>query len=360
MRFLAAVLVLLRLFAICLSASADSTRGTFSIVAFDPVTKELGVAVQSKYFSVGTDVPWARAGVGAVATQASVNTSFGPRALALLARGKSAGQALSALAKSDPQWASRQVAIVDAGGRAVNHTGRSAITWAGGEVGSGFAVQGNILAGPKVVAEMARAYRQTKGELGERLISALEAGQAAGGDRRGKQSASLLVVRPSKSNPEFEERYVDLRVEDHPSPIKELRRLWSIRQGFKGAEVHLLYARQFEAAGRKDLARMERGRVRDILTAALARDEKDPGMLNGLAWACASNSIFLADALKAAERAVELAPRNVDIIDTLAEVHFRRGEVEKAIEVETRASKIDPASQYLKDQLKRFRRQLNR
>ncbi len=339
-----------------LAAAADSRRGTFSIVAFDPVTKELGVAVQSKYFSVGTDVPWARAGVGAVATQATVNPSFGPRALEMLKKGRPALQVIQSLAKGDRQWQSRQLAIVDAKGRAVSHTGKSTLHWAGGEVGDGFACQGNILAGPKVVSEMARAYRETKGELAERLIAALEAGQAAGGDKRGQQSASLLVVRPSKTNPEFEERYVDLRVEDHASPIKELRRIWNIRQGFKGAEVHLLYARQYDSAGRKDLAKLERVRVRDILTSALQRNEKDPGMLNGLAWACASNSIFLKDALKAAQRAVDLAPKSVDILDTLAEVHFRMGNSKKAIEVETRAAKIDPKSQYLKDQLRRFSR----
>jgi uncharacterized Ntn-hydrolase superfamily protein len=325
-------------------------------VAFDPITNELGVAVQSKYFSVGTDVPWARAGVGAVATQATVNPAFGPRALAMLKKGIPASQVMKTLSKNDPQWQNRQVGIVDFKGRAVSHTGKSTITWAGGEAGTGFAVQGNILAGPQVVSEMARAFRQTRGELGERLIAALEAGQAAGGDKRGQQSASLLVVRPSKTNPEFEERYVDLRVEDHPTPIKELRRLWQIRQGFKGADVHLLYAKQYDSAGRKDLAAMERSRVRDILTNALARDEKDPGMLNGLAWACATNSIFLKDALKAAERAVDLAPSNVDILDTLAEVHFRLGNAKKAIEVEERAARIDPKSQYLKDQLRRFRR----
>ena len=340
----------------CVPAEADSRRGTFSIVGFDAGTQELGVAVQSKYFSVGTDVPWARAGVGAVATQATVNPSFGPRALEMLKKGRSALQVVQALAKGDKQWQSRQVAIVDAKGRAVSHTGKSTIHWAGGEVGDGFACQGNILVGPKVVSEMARAYRETKGELAERLIAALEAGQAAGGDKRGQQSASLLVVRPSKTNPEFEERYVDLRVEDHPSPIKELRRIWNIRQGFKGADAHLLYARQYDSAGRKDLARMERARVRDILTSALRRNEKDPGMLNGLAWACATNSIYLEDALKAARRAVHLAPRNVDILDTLAEVYFRMGNPQKAIEVETRAAKIDPKSQYLKDQIRRFKK----
>ena len=341
------------------AARADSTRGTFSIVAFDPVTKELGVAVQSKYFSVGTDVPWARAGVGAVATQATVNPSFGPRALAMLKKGMSSGQVLKALAKRDPQWQSRQVGIVDATGRAVSHTGKSTITWAGGEVGEGFACQGNILAGPKVVAEMARAYRDTRAELGERLIAALEAGQAQGGDKRGMQSAALLVVRPSKTHPEFEERYVDLRVEDHPSPIQELRRLWSIRQGFKGADVHLQYAKEYDSSGQKGLARMERGRVRDILTAALARNEKDSGMLNGLAWACATHRIFLKDALKAAQRAAELAPRNVDVLDTLAEVHFRMGDTKRAIEVERRASGIDPKSQYLKDQIRRFSKRVH-
>ena len=336
-------------------AAADVKTGTFSIVAYDSVTQEMGVAVQSKYFSVGTAVPWADAGAGAVATQASVNVSLGPEALALLRTGMPAADVMRALAAADTLWDSRQVGIVDARGRAVNWTGKRCLDWAGGEVGPGFACQGNILAGPSVVANMAKAYRESEGELAERMIAALEAAQAAGGDKRGMQSAALLIVRPSTDHPEYNVRYVDLRVEDHKTPIQELRRVWQIFEGFHAANAHLNYATQYEAEGRNDLALRERERVGESMRRALARGERDASLLNGLAWSCATHDIFLADALRAAERAAELEPRNIDILDTLAEVHFRAGNSTKAVEVESRAATIDPKSTYLKDQIERFR-----
>ncbi len=341
--------------ALCATASARNDPSTFSIVAYDSVTQELGVAVQSKYFSVGLVVPWAEAGVGAVATQASVNPSFGPQALAMLRSGMSADHVLRALAANDSAgWQSRQVAVVDARGRAANWTGPKCMDWAGGETGPGFAVQGNILAGPAVASGMARGFLESKGELAERLIASLEAGQAAGGDKRGMQSAALIVVRPG-GRPEHAHRYVDLRVEDHPNAIKEIRRVWQIHEGFHGAAAHLEYAEQYDRAGREDLAAVERDRVRETLDRALARREKDASLLNGLAWSCATRGIFLDQARLAAERGVALEPKNVDILDTLAEVYFRSGDSAKAIEVETRAARLDPKNQYLKDQIVRFR-----
>jgi len=336
-------------------AGASSDRGTFSIVAYDSVTQELGVAVQSKYFSVGTDVPWAEAGVGAVATQARVDPSFGPKALALLRTGLSAPEVMRALAATDSAWDSRQLGIADARGGLASWTGSKCLDWAGGERGADFACQGNILAGSAVVGGMARAFRETKGEMAERLLAALDAAQAAGGDKRGMQSAALLVVRPSATRPQFTQRYIDLRVEDHKTPIKELRRLLEIQEGFHGADNHFTYADEYQAAGRADLATRERERVAEILRRALARSERDASMLNGLAWACATHDLYLGDAVKAAERASTIEPRNVDILDTLAEIHFRMGNTTKAIEVESRAATIDPKSQYLKDQIARFR-----
>lgn len=345
--------------AVAASASAAHARiqaGTFSIVAFDSVTQELGVAVQSKYFNVGSVVPWAEGGVGAVATQATVNPSYGPQALALLRSGVAPAEILRAFAAVDTLWPSRQLGIVDARGRVASWTGPGCIDWAGGETGLAFACQGNILAGPAVVADMAKAFRETRGELAERLITALEAAQAAGGDRRGMQSAALIVVRPSPSHPEYSERYVDLRVEDHKSPIQELRRLWQIDAGFHLTDAHLQFAAEYAAAGRADLARLERERVGETLRKALARKERDASLLNGLAWACATHDVYLADAVRAAERAARFEPRNVDILDTLAETCFRAGNRARALEVETRAATIDPKSAYLKDQVERFRK----
>jgi len=335
-------------------ARAISQPSTFSVVAYDSVTQELGVAVQSRYFSVGTAVPWAEAGAGAVATQASVNVTLGPRALALLRTGMSAPEVMQALAVTDSLWNSRQFGIVDARGRAANWTGKKCIDYAGGEVGPGFAVQGNILAGSAVVQGMAKAMRSTKGELAERLITALEAAQAAGGDKRGMQSAALLIVRPSATHPEYRTRYVDLRVEDHKTPIQELRRVWQIHEGFHMPNAHLAFAKEYEASGQADLARMEKDRVGESVTRALARGERDASLLNGLAWTCATNDIFLPEALRAAERAASIEPKDTDILDTLAETHFRNGNIDKAIEVETKASKIDPKNNYLKEQIARF------
>ena len=342
---------------VCAAPARAITRpSTFSIVAYDSVTKELGVAVQSKYFSVGSVVPWAEAGVGAVATQAQVYTAYGPQALAMLRSGVAPDAILEAFAATDSAWGHRQLGIVDAHGRVASWTGPKCNDWAGGKTGVDFACQGNILAGPAVVDGMALAFRETKGELGERLIAALEAAQAAGGDKRGQQSAALLVVRPSTRHPEYRERYVDLRVEDHATPIAELRRLWHVHQGFHGAGAHMELAAEYEAAGQRVLASRERERVHQILLAALARGEREASMLNGLAWSCATHDLELADAARAAERAVEVEPKSADILDTLAEIYFRMKRYDQAIEVETRAAAIDPKSEYLRDQIARFRK----
>ena len=342
-------------FACAAPAGAITRPSTFSIVAYDSATRELGVAVESKYFSVGSVVPWAEAGVGAVATQAQVNASYGPQALAILRAGKAPDEVMRAFAAGDSAWSFRQLGIIDARGRVASWTGPKCNEWAGGTTGVGFACQGNILAGPAVVAGMAKAFRETAGELGERLIAALEAAQAAGGDKRGQQSAALLVVRPSVHHPEYAQRYVDLKVEDHATPIAELSRLWRVHQGFHGAAEHMEIAAEYDEAGRHDLAGRERERVHQILLAALARGERDASMLNGLAWSCATHDLELADAARAAERAVEIEPKSTDILDTLAEIYFRMGSFDRAIEVETRAAALDPKSQYLKDQIARFK-----
>ncbi|MBX0330861.1 DUF1028 domain-containing protein [Oscillochloris sp. ZM17-4] len=198
---------------------------TFSIVARDPRNGDLGVAVQSKFLAVGAVVPWAQAGAGAVATQALANIRFGPDGLALMAAGRSASETLAELLAGDPDAEQRQVGLVDAAGRAAAHTGASCMHWAGHRVGEGYAVQGNILAGARVVEAMATTFEQAEGELAERMLAALAAGQAAGGDRRGRQSAALYVARAGGAYGGNHDRYVDLRVDDHPEPIGELARL---------------------------------------------------------------------------------------------------------------------------------------
>jgi len=201
---------------------------TFSIVAFDPRTKDLGVAVESRFVAVGSVVPFAVAGVGAVATQSFANTSFGPKALRMARRGLAPKDVLRALTARDRQASERQVGLVDARGRAAAYTGKACFEWAGHVVGRHFAVQGNILASEDVVKGMARAYESTDGDLPVRLLAALAAGQRAGGDRRGQQSASLLVVRTSGGYGGFNDRWIDLRVDDHPAPIEELVRIFNV------------------------------------------------------------------------------------------------------------------------------------
>ncbi len=201
---------------------------TFSIVALDPANGDLGVAVASKFPCVGAVVPWARAGVGAVATQSWANTDFGPDGLGLMGGGLPADAALDAVLEPDAGREERQVGFVDARGGAASFTGANCMDWAGGRTGDGFAVQGNILASGDVVAALAETYARTEGDLCDRLLAALLAGDAAGGDRRGKQSAALLVVREAGGYEGRNDRYIDLRVDDHPEAPTELARLFTV------------------------------------------------------------------------------------------------------------------------------------
>ncbi len=208
--------------------------GTFSIVAYDPEAEAWGVAVQSKFLAVGAVVPWARAKVGALATQAWANLSYGPNGLDLLSQGLAAEEVVDRLVSADDDRAQRQVGVVDAKGQAAAYTGQDCLDWAGHVVGARYACQGNILAGEAVVTEMANAYEGGDGELADRLIRTLEAGQAAGGDSRGKESASLLVVKEGGSYGGWLDRMVDLRVDDHPDPIPELVRLLDLHRLYLG------------------------------------------------------------------------------------------------------------------------------
>jgi uncharacterized Ntn-hydrolase superfamily protein len=204
---------------------------TFSIVARDPINGDLGVAVQSKFLAVGSLVPWARAAVGAVATQSFVNTTYGPEGLRLMAGGWTAPEALKQLLSLDEDVSHRQVLLIDAAGRAAAHTGEACFDWAGQIVGDNFACAGNILVSGETVQAMAETFQPTTEEpLAERLVAALLAGQAAGGDGRGQQSAALLVVRAAGSYGGRSDRYIDLRVDDHPEPIVELKRILGLHR----------------------------------------------------------------------------------------------------------------------------------
>ncbi len=203
---------------------------TFSIVARDPQAGESGIAVQSKFLAVGAVVPWAKAGAGAIATQSWANTSYGPRGLELLASGLSVQETLAQLIGEDDGRASRQVGIVGVDGQPATFTGDQCFPWAGGQVGEHYTCQGNILVGKDTVLAMARTFEQTTGRLCDRLVAALAAGQAAGGDSRGQQSAALLVVRQGGGYGGFNDRFIDLRVDDHPQPINELQRILQLHK----------------------------------------------------------------------------------------------------------------------------------
>lgn len=206
---------------------------TYSIVARDPETGEMGVAVQSHWFSVGSIVAWGEAGVGVIATQSFVNVSFGPRGLALLKRDKTAQQVIEALIASDEGRDVRQLAVLSSNGSVDAYTGKNCIPDAGHYVGENFSVQANLMMNDKVWSAMAEAFENTGGPLAERMITALEAAQEVGGDIRGKQSASILIVRGESTGNVWEERLIDLRVEDHQHPVKELKRLLRINRAYE-------------------------------------------------------------------------------------------------------------------------------
>ena len=206
---------------------------TYSIVARDPDTGQLGVAVQSHWFSVGPLVPWVEAGVGAIATQSFVEASYGPLGLDLMRAGKSAPQALKALVEIDPNREVRQVAMIDSQGRVAAHTGKSCIIEAGHYTGNQFSVQANLMLKNTVWKAMADAYQSTKGDLIERLMAALEAAEKEGGDIRGRQSAAIIVVSGQPTGQLWRDRIIDLRVEDHPDPTVELKRLVKVHRAYE-------------------------------------------------------------------------------------------------------------------------------
>jgi len=216
-------------------AQAASARPahTYSIVARDPATGELGVAVQSHWFSVGSSVLWAEAGVGAIATQSFTEPSYGPLGLALMRAGRSAPQALAGLVAADPDAAVRQVAMIDARGGVAAHTGARCIPEAGQHIGENYSAQANLMLKATVWDAMARAFESGSGDLAERLMLALEAAQKEGGDIRGRQSAALLVVEGAPSGKPWADRLFDLRVEDHPEPLLELRRLLGVARAYQ-------------------------------------------------------------------------------------------------------------------------------
>ncbi len=276
--------------------NAPPAVATFSIAARDSVAGELGVAVASRFFAVGNVVPWARAGVGAVATQSFANTSFGWRGLELLEKGLTPEEAVNVLLRDDDNPTRRQLGMVAADGASATYTGENCIAWAGGRKGRNYAVQGNILAGEPVVIAMEKAFLETKGTLADRLYAALVAGDAKGGDARGKQSAAMLVVKAGAGYGGYTDRAIDIRVDDHPEPFKELGRLLNYAQmNYAWNEGWTLFTQKRYAA-----------------------------------------------ALPAQERAARLAPENPEVLYDLAVIRLAAGKKAEALEALKQAIKLNP------------------
>jgi len=269
---------------------------TFSIVARDPQTGELGVAVASRFFSVGSVVPYARAGVGAVATQANANVTWGPRGLELLERGANADETLKVLLRNDSDSSARQVGIVAADGSSATWSGPKCNSWAGGRNGPNYAVQGNILAGEPVVLALEKTFLETKGTLGQRMYAALLAGDAAGGDSRGRQSAAMIVVKEGAGYNGGNDRAIDIRVDDHADPFKELGRLLSY------AEMNYAWNE---------------------------------------GWTAFTHKRF-AEALVAQERAAKLAPENPEVLYDLAVIRLAAGHRDESLQALQKALTLNP------------------
>jgi uncharacterized Ntn-hydrolase superfamily protein len=295
------LLVLLVLFAVPALSHAGGRMpvrpvSTFSIVARDSVTGEFGVAVASRFFAVGTVVPWARADIGAVATQSFANTTFGWRGLELLEQGAAPEEALAILLRNDPEPDRRQVGIVGPDGRSVTYTGKKCVPWAGGRSGRNYAAQGNILTGEDVVTAMEAAFLHTSGTLADRLFAALAAGDSKGGDSRGRQSAALLVVKKNAGYGGFTDRAIDIRVDDHPDPFKELSRLLVYAQmNYAWNEGWTLFTQQ------------------------------KPG-----------------EALPHIDRAVALAPENPEVLYDLAVIRLAAGLQQEALDALAKAIALNP------------------
>ncbi len=338
-----------------LPGSTPATVGTYSIVARDPVTGDLGIAVQSRYLAVGSVVPWAKAGTGAIATQAQANTTFGPEGLRMLAFGWTAQEVLDSLLVMDPEREYRQVGIVDPTGNAIAYTGTRCQSYAGHKIGAGYAVQGNILAGAGVVEAMASAYERSSGDLAGRLLATLAAADKAGGDSRGRQSAALLVVREGGGYDGLNDRFIDLRVDDHPDPVAELSRIYSLWNATFGVTSRMESVKRFNTNRQFAAAQEETRRVVDVMNAQLRDHPDDPEVLNSVAWTLATYDIAKERAIELAKRAAKLAPGDRRIMDTLAECHYQLGQIDQAVIIASDLVVKEPGNEYYRKQLEKFR-----
>lgn len=341
---------------ILVGLSSGSRYGTFSIAACDTLSGEVGVAVASKFLAVGAVVPFAEAGVGAVASQAYGNTTFGPIALELLKIGVSPDSIIRYLRTIDTLFDRRQVGIVSAGGASASWTGKGCNAYAGHINGVTYAIQGNILVGDTVIKEMERVFLSTPGDLPERLIAALEAGDKAGGDARGRQSAALLVMRKNGGYGGYSDKYVDIRVDDNPDPIAELKRIYGLWERFFLIDAHGRIGDEYVKEGKSELASLEYERAMKILNGVIAENPDDPDLLNEVAWFMVLRDISLKQARVLIDKALEIKPEDANILDTAALIYFKLGYKKKAVELEEKALKLDPENKYFKEMLEKFKK----
>ena len=327
--------------------SVSAAHATFSIVGYDPETKEWGVAVASRQVAVGAGVPWAQAGSGAVAVQARMDPKIGRDGLAMMKAGFTAEQTMAALMSRDDELQQRQFALIDVQGGVAAFTGDTLPSFAGDRQGEYFSVQGNILAGEDVLLEMERAYLEIKGPLALRLLMALQAGNQAGGDRRGRQSAALILARAESDYGGVTDRMIDLRVDNDPDAVNELIDVFA---GWTSQVTVFTYLKSADAPDRKRGVTL----MDWVLEREEAKEQPDAQFFNLMARIMSFQRIMPAKALEIALRADELSPDNPSIMDTVAEAYRAAGDVDSGIEWLRKALELVPESQYYKDRLSSF------
>jgi uncharacterized Ntn-hydrolase superfamily protein len=336
------------------SSPPANVVGTISIVAVDSLTGDIGVAVLSRVLSVGAIVPYAKAGVGAVATQATANTTYGPVGLEMLSRGIEPYEAIGAMLLNDADTTVRQVGMVDAKGNSYAFTGSGCVQKATHYFGSGYSVQGNILSSESIVKVIARTFELARGTLSDRLLSALESGERASADA-GYRSASLLVVRENGGYLGFNDRYVDVRVDDSPTPMEELKRLYKLWVNRFTFDTQIKSIEVFMAQNNISAAREELQRLVNDLNAQLRDKPDDPDVLNRIAFILTTYDIDRERALDLAKRAAKIEPTNDRILSTLAECHFYLGHYDEAIAIGAELVKRAPANDNFWKRLQKYR-----
>ncbi|MBI5216360.1 MAG: DUF1028 domain-containing protein [Ignavibacteriae bacterium] len=346
------------LFSICSAQAQSSTPsevvGTISIVAVDSLTGDIGVAVLSRVLSVGAIVPYAKAGVGAVATQATANTTYGPVGLEMLARGLEPYEIIGAMLLNDGDTTQRQVGMVDAKGNSYAFTGSGCVQRATHLYGPGFSVQGNILSSESIIKVIARTFELARGTLSDRLLSALESGERASADA-GYRSAALLVVRANGGYLGLNDRYVDIRVDDSPTPMEELKRLYKLWVNRFTFDTQIKSIEVFMQQNNVTAAREELQRLVNDLNAQLRDKPDDPDVLNRIAFILATYDIDRERALDLAKRAAKLEPTNDRVLSTLAECHFYLGHYDEAIAIGAELVKRSPANDNFWKRLQKYR-----